>query len=96
MSGGKRPRQKRAAIPVAIPRVPSLPSANSHSTTSRSIAAYRRPAEAYGFHPYGSSPAQQEAEAQVRLLFWAISDLLTVNLPRSTVPATFTSRVDMI
>jgi hypothetical protein len=30
----KRPRRKRAAIPVATPRVPSLPSANSQSTTT--------------------------------------------------------------
>jgi hypothetical protein len=30
----KRPRRKRAAIPVATPRVPTLPSANSQSTTT--------------------------------------------------------------
>uniref|UniRef100_A0A0P5HUW0 Uncharacterized protein n=1 Tax=Daphnia magna TaxID=35525 RepID=A0A0P5HUW0_9CRUS len=62
-----------------------------------SIAAYRRPAEGYGFHPYGNNPAQQEAEAQARQqLFWAIRDLLTVNFPRSTVSVTSTSTVDMI
>ncbi|KAI9564679.1 hypothetical protein GHT06_008420 [Daphnia sinensis] len=59
-----------------------------------SIAAFRRPA--YGLYPYVDEPSQQEVEAQARQLFWAIRNLLTVNLPRSTVRATMTSTVDMI